>query len=92
MDIALLNLANVLHRSKHSRDATVPLHVAISLAPNVNVLYYTLGNIYAVSNVQLATDNCSLVFSQKETSWGWTCAKRFDSSYISSALILLKNF
>ena len=50
MDIALLNLANVLHRSKHSRDATVPLHVAVSLAPNVNVLHYTLGNIYAVSN------------------------------------------
>ena len=51
MDIALLNLANVLHRSKHSLDATIPLHVAISLAPNVNVLHYTLGNIYAVSNV-----------------------------------------
>ena len=49
MDIALLNLANILHRSNHSRDATVSLHVAISLSPDVNVLHYTLGNIYAVS-------------------------------------------
>ena len=55
MDIALLNLANVLHRSKHSLDATVPLHVAISLAPNVNVLHYTLGNIYAVSTWYIHT-------------------------------------
>ena len=53
MDIALLNLANILHRSKHSEDATVPLLVAISLSPNVNVLHYTLGNIYAVSEICL---------------------------------------
>ena len=49
MDIALLNLANVLHRSQHSADALVPLQVAVSLAPDVNVLHYTLGNVYAVS-------------------------------------------
>ena len=49
MDIALLNLANVLHRSHHSEDALVPLQVAVTLAPDVNVLHYTLGNIYAVS-------------------------------------------
>ena len=52
-DIALLNLANILHRSKQSEDATIPLLVAISLSPNVNVLHYTLGNIYAVSAKQL---------------------------------------
>ena len=50
MDIALLNLANVLHRSQHSADALVPLQVAVSLAPDVNVLHYTLGNVYAVSH------------------------------------------
>ena len=49
MDIALLNLANILHRSQRSSDAMVPLKVATSLSPNVNVLHYTLGNVYAVS-------------------------------------------
>ena len=49
MDIALLNLANILHRSQHSTDAVVPLLVATSIAPQVNVLHYTLGNVYAVS-------------------------------------------
>ncbi len=49
MDIALLNLANILHRSQHSTDALVPLLVATSIAPQVNVLHYSLGNVYAVS-------------------------------------------
>ena len=53
MDIALLNLANVLHRSQHTHQAVVPLSVAISLSPTISVLYYTLGNVYAVSGVRV---------------------------------------
>ncbi len=50
MDVALLDLANILHRSHHSGDALVPLLVATSISPFVNVLHYTLGNVYAVSS------------------------------------------
>ncbi len=49
MDIALLNLANILHRSRHSSDALVALQVAVSVSPSVSVLQYALGNVYAVS-------------------------------------------
>ncbi len=49
MDIPLLDLANILHRSHHSNDALVPLLVATSISPSVNVVHYTLGNVYAVS-------------------------------------------
>ena len=48
-DIAYLNLANVLHRNEKSSDAIVPLMLAVEISPDVNVLHYTLGNVYVVS-------------------------------------------
>ena len=47
-DVAYLNLANVLHRSHMSRDAVIPLKMALEISPDVNVLHYTLANVYVV--------------------------------------------
>ena len=47
-DIAYLNLANALHRSHMSRDAMIPLKMALEISPDVNVLHYTLANVYVV--------------------------------------------
>ena len=52
MEVALLNLANVLHRSHHSKEAVTALLVAMSHAPHTSVLLFTLGNVYAVSSLR----------------------------------------
>jgi tetratricopeptide (TPR) repeat protein len=44
--VAYLDLANVLHRSRISSDAVLPLKMAIEISPDVNILHYTLGNVY----------------------------------------------
>ena len=49
-DLPLLNLANILHRSHHSSEAATALRIALSHAPDVSVLHFTLGNVYAVSD------------------------------------------
>ena len=49
-DVAYLNLANVLHRSRMSSDAVIPLKMAIEISPDINILHYTLGNVYVVSS------------------------------------------
>ena len=48
-DVALLSLANVLHRSQHSKDAVILLLSAIDLSPHLFIHHFTLGNVYAVS-------------------------------------------
>ncbi|CAI9540421.1 unnamed protein product, partial [Staurois parvus] len=54
-DIALLNMANVLHRAHYSADAAILVHAALDVSPGLDVStdslvsHYTLGNIYAVS-------------------------------------------
>ncbi|CAD5117844.1 DgyrCDS6590 [Dimorphilus gyrociliatus] len=47
-DVALISLANILHRAKRSKEAAVLLHAAIDINSDLNVNHFTLGNIYAV--------------------------------------------
>ena len=49
-DIALLHLANVLHRSHHSEDALVALRIALSISPSSSELHLATGNVLAVSD------------------------------------------
>ena len=51
-DIALVNLANVLHRAHFSADAAVVVHAALDDS-DFFTSYYTLGNIYAVNTFLL---------------------------------------
>ncbi|KAM3918179.1 tetratricopeptide repeat protein 17 [Leptodactylus fuscus] len=52
--IALLNMANVLHRAHFSADAAILVHAALDVSPGMDVStdalvsHYTLGNIYAM--------------------------------------------
>ena len=52
-DVALISLANVLHRSRYSNEAAIVVHAALDVSKELNVNHFTLGNIYAV---------CSLFF------------------------------
>ncbi|XP_053305151.1 tetratricopeptide repeat protein 17 [Spea bombifrons] len=47
-DIALLNLANVLHRAHFSADAAILVHAALDVSTDFLTGHYTLGNIYAM--------------------------------------------
>lgn len=48
-DIALVNMANILHRAHFSADAAILAHAALDLTSDLFTSHYTLGNIYAVS-------------------------------------------
>ncbi len=48
-DIALISLANILHRGRYSLEAAVVVHAALDINKDLNVNHFTLGNIYAVS-------------------------------------------
>ncbi|XP_077967043.1 tetratricopeptide repeat protein 17-like isoform X2 [Styela clava] len=45
-DVALVNLANVLHRSRYSTNASTVLEDALEIS-SLNVIHFTLGSIYA---------------------------------------------
>ncbi|KAK3103819.1 hypothetical protein FSP39_022148 [Pinctada imbricata] len=47
-DVALISLANVLHRARYSNEAAVVVHAALDVSKELNVNHFTLGNIYAV--------------------------------------------
>ncbi|CAN9506647.1 unnamed protein product [Ophioblennius macclurei] len=47
-DIALVNMANVLHRAHFSADAAILAHAALDLTSDLFTSHYTLGNIYAM--------------------------------------------
>lgn len=47
-DVALVNMANVLHRAHFSADAAILAHAALDLTSDLFTSHYTLGNIYAV--------------------------------------------
>lgn len=49
-DVALLNLANVLHQSHHSKDALIVLRIALSVSPTSSTIHLTTGNVLAVSD------------------------------------------
>jgi hypothetical protein len=48
-DLALVNMANILHRAHFSADAAIVAHTALDLTSDLLTSHYTLGNIYAVS-------------------------------------------
>ncbi len=48
-DVALINMANILHRAHFSADAAILAHAALDLTTDLLTSHYTLGNIYAVS-------------------------------------------
>ncbi|XP_078586639.1 tetratricopeptide repeat protein 17-like isoform X4 [Branchiostoma floridae x Branchiostoma japonicum] len=47
-DVALLNLANILHRARYSEEAAVVTHASLDISRDFNVKYFHLGNVYAV--------------------------------------------
>ncbi|XP_052798048.1 tetratricopeptide repeat protein 17-like isoform X3 [Mya arenaria] len=47
-DVALISLANVLHRAQKSNEAAIVVHAALDVSKELNVNHFTLGNIYAV--------------------------------------------
>lgn len=47
-DVALVNMANVLHRAHFSADAAILAHAALDLTTDLFTSHYTLGNIYAM--------------------------------------------
>uniref|UniRef100_A0A8C5FIT8 Tetratricopeptide repeat domain 17 n=1 Tax=Gadus morhua TaxID=8049 RepID=A0A8C5FIT8_GADMO len=47
-DVALVNMANILHRAHFSADAAVLAHAALDLSSDLFTCHYTLGNIYAM--------------------------------------------
>ena len=48
--MALISLANVLHRAHYSHEAAIVVHAALDVSRELNVNHFTLGNIYAVSD------------------------------------------
>ncbi|XP_039600181.1 tetratricopeptide repeat protein 17 isoform X1 [Polypterus senegalus] len=47
-DVALINMANVLHRAHFSADAAILVHAALDITADFLTSHYTLGNIYAM--------------------------------------------
>ncbi|XP_064634712.1 tetratricopeptide repeat protein 17-like isoform X2 [Lineus longissimus] len=47
-DVALISLANILHRARFSNEAAIVVHAALDISKELNVNHFTLGNIYAV--------------------------------------------
>ncbi|XP_077994523.1 tetratricopeptide repeat protein 17-like [Glandiceps talaboti] len=47
-DVALVNMANILHRARHSAEAAILIHASLDVSTDLNVNHFTLGNIYAV--------------------------------------------
>ncbi|KAL2088935.1 hypothetical protein ACEWY4_015834 [Coilia grayii] len=47
-DVALVNMANILHRAHFSADAAILAHAALDLTSDFLTSHYTLGNIYAM--------------------------------------------
>jgi len=57
-DLALVSLANVLHRSKYSLDAAILMHAALEVTGDFDIVYFTLGNIYGALNQFDLADIC----------------------------------
>jgi len=57
-DLALVSLANVLHRSKYSLDAAILMHAALEVTSDFDIVYFTLGNIYGALNQFDLADIC----------------------------------
>ncbi|XP_078719966.1 tetratricopeptide repeat protein 17-like isoform X2 [Lampetra fluviatilis] len=60
-DVALVNLASVLHRAHYSADAAVLLHAALPISSDPATVHYTLGNVYAM----LGEYNHSVLFYEQ---------------------------
>jgi len=49
-DVALVSLSNILHQVHYSNEAAIVIHAAVDVSRELTVNYFTLGNIYAVSD------------------------------------------
>lgn len=68
-DLALVSLANILHRSKYSLDAAILMHAALETTSDYDIVYFTLGNIYgALGQFDLA-DICYKYVSELQPSF-----------------------
>lgn len=73
-DVALVNLANVLHRAHFSADAAILAHAALDHTTDLFTSHYTLGNIYAVSAKYHSKSNSLKVVTCKHWVTGfWKC-------------------
>ena len=52
-DIALISLANLLHKHRYSTDAAVLLHAALIIDQSQAITHYSLANVYAVSYIAM---------------------------------------
>jgi len=70
-DVALISLANVLHRGRYSNEAAIVVHAALDVSKELNVNHFTLGNIYAVSgsNIVLSLFNHYPTFMTLRFEW-----------------------
>lgn len=68
-DVALVNLANILHRAHFSADAAILAHAALDHTTDIFTSHYTLGNIYAVSAKYLSKSNSLRVATCKSFDW-----------------------
>ena len=48
--MALVGLANILHHTGYSKDATVLLDASLIFLKDKRISWFTLGNVFAVSN------------------------------------------
>jgi len=51
-DVALVSLSNILHQVHYSNEAAIVIHAAVDVSRELNVNYFTLGNIYAVRDLR----------------------------------------
>ncbi|NWW48988.1 TTC17 protein, partial [Pedionomus torquatus] len=72
-DIALVNLANILHRAHFSADAAIVVHAALDYS-DFFTSYYTLGNIYAVNTIFIFQDFIRQLLLMKRQGVSFTCS------------------
>ncbi|XP_065199397.1 tetratricopeptide repeat protein 17-like isoform X1 [Sycon ciliatum] len=97
-DVALLSLANVLHRSQHSKDAVILLLSAIDLSPHLFIHHFTLGNVYAVNrewnlsaaSYQRADQIESTIPAAKESMYAVRCQRKLEDLLTHRQQILEK--
>ena len=60
-DIALISLGNVLHHTRYSNEAAVILHSSLDVSRELDINYFTLGNIYAVCSIDPSSMYCTVI-------------------------------
>ncbi|XP_072172003.1 tetratricopeptide repeat protein 17-like [Diadema setosum] len=57
-NVALMNIANVLHRGHLSNDAAILAQAALEVEDDIDIVYFTLGNIYAAIGEYNRSSEC----------------------------------